>query len=49
VRRPWGFERGRISGRFGAGHKGLGVALIDPSLLLHGEPKGQVRVSLNRP
>ncbi len=44
VRRPWGFERGRIGGRFGPGCEGLLVALIDPSLLTHGEPKGPVRV-----
>ena len=44
VRRPWGFERGRIGGRFGPGYEGLLVALIDPSLLTHGNPKGPVRV-----
>jgi hypothetical protein len=44
VRRPWGFERGRIGGRFGPGHEGLVVALIDPSLLTYGDPKGPVRV-----
>lgn len=45
VRRPWGFERGRIGGRFGPGYQGLVVALIDPSLLTrHGDPKGAVRV-----
>lgn len=44
VRRPWGFERGRIGGRFGPGHEGLVVARIDPGLLTHGEPRGPVRV-----
>lgn len=44
VRRPWGFERGRIGGRFGPGHQGLVVALVDPSLLTHGHPRGPVRV-----
>lgn len=44
VRRPWGFERGRVGGRFGPGHEGLVVALIDPALLTYGEPKGAVRV-----
>ena len=44
VRRPWGFERGRIGGRFGPGYEGLLVALIDPSLLSHGDPKGPLRV-----
>jgi len=44
VRRPWGFERGRVGGRFGPGHEGLVVARIDPSLLSYGDPKGPVRV-----
>ena len=44
VRRPWGFERGRIGNRFGAGHEGLVAATIDPSLLTYGDPKGPVRV-----
>ncbi len=44
VRRPWGFERGRIGGRFGPGMEGLVVARIDPSLLSYGDPKGPVRV-----
>lgn len=44
VRRPWGFERGRVGGRFGPGHQGLVVALIDPGLLSYGEPRGPVRV-----
>ncbi len=44
LRRPWGFERGRIGNRFGPGHEGLVVALIDPSLLSFGKPRGPVRV-----
>jgi len=44
VRRPWGFERGRVGNRFGPGHEGLVVARIDPSLLSPDEPKGAVRV-----
>ena len=44
VRRPWGFERGRIGQRFGPGHEGLVVALVDPSLLTYGDPRGPVRV-----
>ncbi len=44
VRRPWGFERGRVGHRFGPGYEGLVVALIDPSLLSPDEPKGAVRV-----
>jgi hypothetical protein len=44
VRRPWGFERGRVGGRFGPGHEGLLVARIDPSRLSYGKPRGPVRV-----
>jgi hypothetical protein len=44
VRRPWGFERGRIGGRTGPGHEGLLVATIDPGRLSYGNPKGPVRV-----
>jgi hypothetical protein len=44
VRRPWGFERGRIGNRMGPGHEGLVVATIDPSRLSYGDPKGPVRV-----
>ena len=45
VRRPWGFERGRIGGRFGPGYEGLVVACIDPGQLTrHGTPRGPVRV-----
>ena len=44
VRRPWGFERGRIGGRSGPGHEGLVIARIDPSQLTHGTPRGPVRV-----
>lgn len=31
ISRPWGFERGRVGGRFGPGHEGLLVARVDPS------------------
>lgn len=44
VRPPWGFDRGRIGGRFGPGQAGLVVALIDPALLSYGDPQGPVRV-----
>lgn len=44
VRQPWGFERGRVGGRFGPGHAGLVVARVDPSLLSYGEPRGPMRV-----
>jgi hypothetical protein len=44
VRRPWGFERGRIGNRSGPGHEGLLVALVDPSRLTYGNPRGPVRV-----
>ena len=44
VRRPWGFDRGRVGGRFGPGYEGLLVATIDPSLLSYSAPKGPVRV-----
>jgi hypothetical protein len=44
VRRPWGFERGRVGGRFGPGHEGLVVALVDPALLTYGDPRGPLRV-----
>lgn len=44
VRRPWGFERGRVGNRFGPGYAGLVVAHIDPSLLSPDVPKGAVRV-----
>ncbi|HJV48814.1 MAG TPA: carboxypeptidase-like regulatory domain-containing protein [Geothrix sp.] len=44
VRRPWGFERGRIGHRFGPGHEGLVVATIDPGLLTYGDPRGPARV-----
>ncbi len=44
VRRPWGFERGRVGGRFGPGHAGLIVALVDPSKLSPDVPKGAVHV-----
>jgi hypothetical protein len=44
VRRPWGYERGRVGGRFGPGYEGLVVAQVDPSLLSEGEPRGPVQV-----
>jgi hypothetical protein len=44
VRRSWGFERGRIGNRSGPGHEGLLVALVDPSRLTYGNPRGPVRV-----
>ncbi|HLO67834.1 MAG TPA: hypothetical protein VK188_12495 [Holophaga sp.] len=44
VRRPLGFDRGRVAGRGGPGFEGLVVARVDPGLLTHGEPKGAVRV-----
>ena len=44
VRRPWGFERGRVGGRFGPGHEGLVVATVDPALLSPDDPRGPVRV-----
>lgn len=44
VARPWGYEAGRIGGRWGPGHEGLLVARIDASLLSRGEPKGPVRI-----
>ena len=44
LRRPWGFERGRVGGRWGPGFEGLVVSHIDPALLSEGEPRGAVRV-----
>ncbi len=44
VRRPWGFDRGRVGDRWGPGFEGLVVSHIDPSLLSEGEPRGAVRV-----
>ena len=44
VRRPWGFERGRVGNRFGPGFEGLVVALVDPAKLSPDEPQGAVRV-----
>lgn len=44
VRRPLGFDRGRVGGRWGAGYEGLVVARVDPGLLTRGEPRGPVRV-----
>lgn len=44
VRRPLGFERGRVGQRWGLGFEGLIVSRVDPSLLSQDEPKGAVRV-----
>jgi len=44
VRRPWGFDRGRVGNRWGPGHEGLVVARIDPSKLTPDEPQGPVHV-----
>ena len=44
VRRPLGFDRGRVGGRWGPGFEGLVVARVDPGLLTRGEPRGPVRV-----
>jgi M6 family metalloprotease-like protein len=44
VRRPWGFDRGRIGNRWGPGCEGLVVSQIDPSMLTEGQPRGAVRV-----
>lgn len=44
LRRPWGFDRGRVGDRWGPGFEGLVVARIDPSLLSVDEPRGPVHV-----
>ena len=44
VRRPWGFEAGRVGNRWGPGYEGLVVARMDPGLLREGDPQGPVRV-----
>lgn len=44
VRRPWGFDRGRVGNRWGVGFEGLVVSRIDPHLLSRDDPKGPVRV-----
>jgi len=45
VRRPWGFDGGRVGNRWGAGYEGLVVARIRPELLsVDGASKGPVRV-----
>jgi hypothetical protein len=44
VRRPWGFERGRVGDRFGPGHEGLVVSHVNPELLTEGDPRGPMRV-----
>lgn len=45
LRRPWGFDRGRVGNRFGPGFEGLIVAHIDPKRLsVDGASKGPVHV-----
>jgi hypothetical protein len=44
VSRPWGFEAGRIGGRWGPGHQGLVVARVEPALLNRDRPRGPVQV-----
>ena len=44
LRRPWGFDRGRVGDRWGPGFEGLVVATIDPALLSEDEPQGAVHV-----
>ena len=45
VRRPWGFDGGRVGFRWGAGYEGLVVAHVDPDLIsVSGGPQGPERV-----
>lgn len=44
VRRPWGFDGGRVGFRWGPGYEGLIVAHVDPDLISEGEPQGPERV-----
>ncbi len=44
LRRPWGFDGGRIGDRHGPGTQGLIVARVDPSLLSERQPLGPVHV-----
>ena len=45
VRRPWGYDRGRVGGRFGPGHEGLVVAHLRPERLsTDGASRGPARV-----
>jgi hypothetical protein len=44
VSRPWGFEAGKVGGRWGPGHEGLLVARVDPSRLSVAKPHGPVRI-----
>jgi hypothetical protein len=44
VRRPLGFDQGRVGNRWGPGYEGLVVARVDPGLLSRGEPRGPVHV-----
>ena len=44
VSRPWGFEAGRVGGRWGPGHEGLLVARVEPVLLNRAKSRGPVQV-----
>lgn len=45
VRRPWGFDGGRVGFRWGAGYEGLVVAHVDPDLVsVEDDPQGPERV-----
>lgn len=44
VRRPWGFDAGRVGQRWGPGFEGLVVARMDPRRLSADDPQGPVRV-----
>lgn len=44
VRRPLGFDQGRVGGRWGPGYEGLVVAHVDPSRLSEDEPLGAVHI-----
>ncbi|HTL99119.1 MAG TPA: carboxypeptidase-like regulatory domain-containing protein [Holophagaceae bacterium] len=45
VRRPWGFDGGRVGFRWGPGYEGLVVAHVDPDLIsVEGDPQGPERV-----
>jgi hypothetical protein len=45
VRRPWGFDGGRVGFRWGPGYEGLIVAHVDPDLVsVEDDPQGPERV-----
>jgi hypothetical protein len=45
VRRPWGFDGGRVGFRWGPGYEGLIVAHVDPDLIsVEDDPQGPERV-----